>query len=295
MNIIIKPPTEERQLRNYLINNNYSFSVSEYFSGCKFKFNEQIINTCGYTPNYYLGAVSQIKSQVKKNINRELLPLLLNYTQTEGYYIYREKNCLDAYQYDIKGAYLMFLSQLLDGKLNTKLYKYKENKVDVNKIIGMSLLGSRLDVSFKNGQKDTAICVINELRPLFFLLRYFTIETITIMLNDYYTQSRIARYIDSLILATKQAPEYLNELFVKSFEKCYERLDSRLVKYNQVHLSDIVQFNDFQAPLIWHEQYIESLIYSRSALTNCLDLTFYRRTKDGQSVDKVNYKQLKQF
>ncbi len=119
-------------------------------------------NTFNFLPKKVLGIITSIKSQVKKSIlDFQKLNRLTNYIHVNNSYVYKESNFLSAWQYDLSGAYNLFLSFFVNEKTTEKLLFYKNvKKYNINKIIGFALLGDYIKINSK-GNKEFKI---NELR-----------------------------------------------------------------------------------------------------------------------------------
>lgn len=257
-------------------------------------------------------SIFAISGYLRRDINAKILDFekvkLLNIFKTSQRYVYKEKNCLVGYQYDIKNAFTSFLRsmQLISPEVHKKLLEFKTNGMNINKILGMALLGDTAISEYKKGnrqpysleksytEEEQKERTKREARSVIFGFAYYLTTSTLSKLCERFNENAIARYIDSFIVNKKMDIDYLQAEILQAEMEIYSRTDLNFYKYYGIHISELFtpdnpEDNALEGLFNFHEQRIESVIYTYDEYKH-RELNFYRETKDKLKLEKVTYR-----
>jgi hypothetical protein len=292
--------SDSQKLISMLREQKKTFEVRENFSVKTIIYGDRRVN---FPSQFTHKSVFAMANYLEKNIESKVIDMekikLLNSFKHPQRYIYKEKNCLTAYQYDIKNAYTTFLRSLplIDRNVYDKLLEFKKNGKNISPITGMALLGTKYFHYYTEGKKNSTDLendvIMKPLSPIFNLAYYLCMATMS-KLCEMFTENVISRFADSFIVNKKMDIDFLREKVLLCEIEIIARINQNLKKYHNIFLSDLfVQGNPdedvFSGLFGFHEQQIESVVYTYDEYKR-RELTFHRESKDKMSIEKITYR-----
>jgi len=271
-------------------NESFEFSASYNFSKIKTNDNKKYYFYSEHKNLKLLGLSSQIKSEVSKKVNKSSIQIFLPLLHSENSHVYNIEPTKTAWEYDLNSAFTHWLHLLwVSEKLYYKMLDIKRKfNFNINQSIGMALLGEKIIAKYKHGKPSEREIVLNPLRPCFYLLRFLTIATLKRVLAIEAKKTRIAYYVDAIILTEKanlltlessynfQAFETLQELETKSL-KYYNNSIFKSFGIDIERMISILYKRDYKTPYFtFKERQIDDVTLKRQELTNKKVLEFRR-------------------
>lgn len=256
-----------KSLKTTLKNTGQNFESIEGFSTMKIRYEKKLYKfSSEYTHPVLFHISAKIKKSVKEKIEcPENLRLLYNLTY-EQRKLYRPKSSISGYQYDLKNAYttVLLILGLIDFEIYGYLLQLKKQGININKILGMALLGESLATTYLKGQSSSSEARINKYSNVFKFVAYVLNQAFS-YINRGFFRLNICKYVDSVLFTDKADIAALRECFYDGFLHSLKLANKRL-SYESKSLGDIFDCNCFEwesaKPFIqFHEYYVTSIHY----------------------------------
>lgn len=261
-------------LKGYLLNSDLLYNISESFTGTTIKIDKQKYSFFDEsTPKFIFGLAAKVKKEVTSSIiDIEMLPEITNFLHVEQRAIYQKKNILTAYQYDLANAYTSMLMPFISMETYNKLLKLKSSGFNINKVLGMALLGCKFVNTFKGSVRVDSKPIYNILTPVFKFLYYITCKTFQ-ELCSMLKPIAVCRFVDSAMLTANIEVNELRELFLEALKKSLLYINEKFTKYLKKGIFDIFNLNENKYILNFHKYMCSSITYHTKVRGG---LQFYR-------------------